>query len=221
VVYVPTYYPTVVYGSSWYYPYYYYPPMYAPPPPGYAAFSFAAGVFWGAAIWGGCSWGWGHSECNIQVNNYNKFVDRTENIDRRDKVKNRGRNDGGRWQHSPEHRQGVRYRDQNTSNRFGNSAGTSDRMARDQARGRPSQQPAGGGANRPTQQPAGGGANRPTQQPAGGNRPSTQPKPSTGNTGQRSGSFSGASKPSTTRAASSRGSASRGGGGGRGGGGRR
>jgi uncharacterized membrane protein YgcG len=232
-VYVPTYYPTVVYGSSWYYPYWYYPPMYVAPPPAYPAFTFAAGVVWGAAIWGGCSWGWGHNECNIQVNHYNNFVDRTERPENRPAAKDRGQ--GGKWQHQPEHRQGVRYRDQGTSNRYG-GAGVSDRMARDQARGygganRPSTQPAGG-ANRPATQPA-GGANRPSTQPAGGaNRPSTQPaggqgnratqpKPSTGNTGQRSGSFSGASSASSTRAASSRGSASRGGGGGRGGGGRR
>ncbi len=43
VIYVPTYSPTVVYGSSWHYPYYYYPPMYVAPPPGAALFAFSVG----------------------------------------------------------------------------------------------------------------------------------------------------------------------------------
>ncbi len=59
IIYVPTYSSTVVYGSSWSYPYYYYPPMYVAPPYGYGAMAFTAGVVWGAAIWGGCNWGWG------------------------------------------------------------------------------------------------------------------------------------------------------------------
>ena len=49
VIYVPTYYPTAVYGS-WGYPYYYYPPMYPPAPAGGFFFGFTAGMFWGAAI---------------------------------------------------------------------------------------------------------------------------------------------------------------------------
>lgn len=56
VVYVPTYYPTAVYGS-WAYPTYYYPPMYPPAPAGGMFLSFTAGMVWGAAIWGGCNWG--------------------------------------------------------------------------------------------------------------------------------------------------------------------
>ena len=58
VVYVPTYSPTVVYGT-WPYPayppYYYYPP----PPPAYPAYHFAAGVAVGVAwgyAWGNCNW---------------------------------------------------------------------------------------------------------------------------------------------------------------------
>jgi hypothetical protein len=84
VVYVPTYYPTVVYGA-WSYPAYYYPPMYPPPPAGAAWFGFAAGVVWGAAIWGGCSWGWGSTNVDIDINKQNNFNNHTENDVRRQK----------------------------------------------------------------------------------------------------------------------------------------
>src|ERR1700746_2217986 len=36
-----------------------------------------------------------------------------------------GRGDGGRWQHNPEHRKGVSYRDQGTAQKF-NRASTND-----------------------------------------------------------------------------------------------
>jgi len=57
VVYVPTYNPTVVYGSWWYPtpPYYVYPPAYVYPP----GVGFATGLVVGAAIWGAANWGWG------------------------------------------------------------------------------------------------------------------------------------------------------------------
>ena len=60
VVYVPTYNPTVVYGT---WPYPAYPPVYVPPPPGYAiAAGFATGLAFGAGVavanslWGGFNW---------------------------------------------------------------------------------------------------------------------------------------------------------------------
>ena len=43
VIYVPTYSPTVIYGT-WPYTTVYYAPLYAPPPPGYRALAFTAGV---------------------------------------------------------------------------------------------------------------------------------------------------------------------------------
>jgi hypothetical protein len=220
VVYVPTYYPTAVYGG-WAYPTYYYPPMYAPPPVGYAAFSFAVGVAWGAAIWGGCSWGHNDCDVNINVNKHNNFVNRTENnVRRNDLQKGAG---ASNWKHDASHRQGVRYKDQATAKQFGGT-GASNRVSGDQARGR------AGSANRPST------GTRPAQQPRAGtgNRAAAQPRASTkGSTGQRSGSFSGSNSAGATRAASQRGSTSRGGGasrpsggsrgggGGRGGGGRR
>lgn len=103
VVYVPSYSTTVVYGP---WPYPMYPPYYYPPPPGYAAggifFGFTMGIIIGSA-WGGCNWHGGG--VYINVNNYNR-VNHT-NIS------------NGNWQHSPEHRKGVQYRDQASRDKFG------------------------------------------------------------------------------------------------------
>jgi hypothetical protein len=85
VVYVPTYYPTAVYGA-WSYPYYYYPPMYPPYPTGGLMFGFAVGVAWGGC-WSNCNWG--GNDIDIDINNQNNFIDRTENTNRRQEVKDR------------------------------------------------------------------------------------------------------------------------------------
>jgi hypothetical protein len=75
VVYVPTYNPTVVYGT---WPYPAYPPVYVPPPPGYAIVTgFAAGLAFGAGVavanslWGGFNWN--THDVNINVNRYNNI----------------------------------------------------------------------------------------------------------------------------------------------------
>jgi hypothetical protein len=75
VVYVPTYNPTVVYGT---WPYPAYPPVYVPPPPGYAiAAGFATGLAFGAGVavanslWGGFNWN--THDVNINVNRYNNI----------------------------------------------------------------------------------------------------------------------------------------------------
>ncbi|SOE55839.1 Protein of unknown function [Burkholderia sp. OK233] len=75
VVYVPTYNPTVVYGT---WPYPAYPPVYVPPPPGYAiASGLAAGLAFGAGVavanslWGGFNWN--TYDVNINVNHYNNI----------------------------------------------------------------------------------------------------------------------------------------------------
>jgi hypothetical protein len=103
VVYVPSYSTTVVYGP---WPYPMYPPYYYPPPPGYAAggifFGFTMGIIIGG-MWGHCNWRGG--SVSINVNNYNR-VNHT-NIS------------NGNWQHSPEHRKGVEYRDQGSRDKFG------------------------------------------------------------------------------------------------------
>jgi hypothetical protein len=75
IVYVPTYNPTVVYGT-WAYPTY--PPVYYPPPPASPFFSgLVAGIGFGVGVaavnslWGGCNWG--HGDVDINVNRYNNI----------------------------------------------------------------------------------------------------------------------------------------------------
>ena len=75
VVYVPSYNPTVVYGT---WPYPAYPPVYVPPPPGYvvgtalvAGLAFGAGVAIAGGLWGWASPNWGHGNVSVNVNRYN------------------------------------------------------------------------------------------------------------------------------------------------------
>ena len=164
VVYVPTYNPTVVYGA-WAYPsyppYYYYPPGYVAG----AAFTFAAGVALGAAwgyAWGGCNWRGGDVNVNVNRNtNYNNNINRNNYAN---KVTT-GQGGQGKWQHNPEHRKGVSYKDQGSRDKYGQSrpgaenrqgyrgqspdtrdrAGTRDAAGRDTAgRDRPSTADRGG-----------------------------------------------------------------------------
>ncbi|HEY7675998.1 MAG TPA: DUF3300 domain-containing protein, partial [Candidatus Methylomirabilis sp.] len=117
---LPAYNPAQIYGP-WPYPAY---PPYPYYPPGYyagaALLTFGAGMAVGAALWGNCNWGGG--DININRSNYQNF---TNNVNRSDIANNRIQNlparEGGRgnWQHSPQHRQAVPYRDQGTAQRFG------------------------------------------------------------------------------------------------------
>jgi hypothetical protein len=236
VIYVPTYSPTVVYGSAWGYPTYYYPPMYYPPPPGSAFISFGVGVFWGAAIFGDCDWD--NDDIEIDIDHEYDFEERTGSKAQERKESRSGKKES--FQHDASHRKGVNYRDSQTASKY-NRAGTQP-VSRDQARGYDRAGPSSGRAptasdraNAPsartsgTQPPrdaarnapstsnrAGGSASRATtgasRASSGGNRASQ---------GMNSGAFSGSRSPSLDRSASSRGSASRGGGGRGGGGGRR
>jgi hypothetical protein len=77
VVYVPSYNPTIVYGT---WPYPAYPPVYYPPPPGYyvggalvRGMAFGAGVAISASLWGWASPNWGHGNVNVNVNRYNNI----------------------------------------------------------------------------------------------------------------------------------------------------
>lgn len=121
VVYVPAYQPTV-YGS-WWYPSY--PPYYYPPPPYYypPGGAFVAGVFWGAAVvgianglWGGCNWGGGN--VNINVNKYN-------NVNVNNRINN------GDFNHNPQRRGDVPYRDSRSQQQYGKQQldGAKDREA--------------------------------------------------------------------------------------------
>lgn len=247
VVYVPSYSPTVVYGT-WPYPayppYYYYPP----PPPYYPAFTFAAGVALGAA-WG---YAWGHNDWhgnNVYVN-HNQNVNFNNRIDRdkykRDSERRQGGRGDGTWKHDPGHRKGVAYKDKATAKQFGQSSAKSLEGRRD-ARGY-GDGGRGGAGGRPsagtTDRRAGGAGARPsagTMDRGSGARPSAGTtdrgggaRPSAGTTdrGSRDSAFGGGSgrqeRAASDRGFSSRqsagsfGGASRGGGfggGGRGGGG--
>lgn len=219
VVYVPTYNPTVIYGV-WAYPayppYYWYPPGYVA---GTAFWSFTAGVIVGSALWGHCHWGRG--DVNINVSHYNNF--------------NRTNIKTGDWQHKPEHRKGVQYRDARSQEKFrgGQRAGVDSREA---FRGRAEQgrQDISRGAADSVKQRDMGAGDRPggrdigagdRQRDAAGTRDLGGATNRSG--GRQPGGFDGIGQGNQTRAASTRGAASRGGGGGRpsggraGGGGRR
>lgn len=124
VVYVPAYNPTVVYGSypaTPYYPWYSYPPSYWYPPAypaGAGLVAFGVGMAWGAAIWGDADWN--NGDIDVDIN-------RNTNIN----------NVNGKWQHNASHRQGVRYRDNSTRQRYDQASRTArnDRIARDANRG--------------------------------------------------------------------------------------
>lgn len=187
VVYVPTYNPTVVYGT-WAYPAYppysMYPPHYVYPP----GVAFATGVVVGAAIWGNTNWN--NNNVNINVNQYNNY--------------NKTNIQNSNYQHNVEHRQGVAYKDQGVANQYNRGTSAQASQARSQYQGRGDAQPQASQSQARTSD-FGGGSQRasPSQSSAGSH-------------GGGSG-FSGAGSGASTRAASSRGGASRGGGGGGGG----
>ena len=215
VIYVPTYNPTVIYGS-WPYPayppYYWYPPAYVPPP--YPAFHFgmgvAVGVAWGYA-WGNCNWG--GSDVDIDVNRnteFNRNIDRGKHAQQLDR---NGTNKGkGNFKHDPSHRQGVSYRDNATSKKFGGPTAFDRSVSRDSFRGKDGAAPkasdrAAGAGDR------GGAGNRPsaTDKSAGssGSRGNAAADRG-GSTKSRSNAFDGAKQGgSSARAASDRGRSSR------------
>ncbi|MFJ1338299.1 DUF3300 domain-containing protein [Pseudomonas caricapapayae] len=110
VVYVPSYNPSVVYGS---WPYPSSPPAYYPPSPGYAigtalatGLAFGAGVAIVNSLWGDCDWD--DHDVDINVNRYNNI----NNVNRRlDANQNN-------WRHNPAYRDGVPYRDQASRAQF-------------------------------------------------------------------------------------------------------
>jgi hypothetical protein len=239
VVYVPSYNPTVVYGSWWapmYPPYYWPPPAYYYPPGG----MFVAGVIGfgiGMAIannhWGWCNANWGGNNININVDRNNTFIN--NNPEFKNKVNN------GNWQHNPSQRKGVAYSDSATRDKYRKADSNAVSSRRD-ARGFDSGSPrtsdrSGSGAGsgtRDVQKPSAG--TRDMQRPDSGSRDfgssndrshgaandrsygggtdrsasTTRPSFDSGQSRQQTQSYS-------NRGASSR--ASMGGGGGRGGGG--
>jgi uncharacterized membrane protein YgcG len=232
VVYVPTYNPTVVYGA---WPYPAYPPAYYYPP-GYAAgtalFSFGVGMAVGAAwgyAWGNCNWHGGDVDVDI-----NRNTNINNNINRGNYAKQYQGGGRGNWQHNPEHRKGVSYRDQATGQKYNRAATNEAVQSRENARGR---------TETGRQDMARGGTTQARGDQAAGQRGSLEGRAGTREAGARDLSGQGGSalsgmdrSGSATRDASSRGSssrqsmssgsrsggfsgaASRGGGGGRGGG---
>ncbi len=168
VVYVPQYNPSWAYGP---WPYPAYPPVYYPFGGALATgFLWGLGIAAGTALIGGWTWGGrGQSYANINVN---KAINIDNNFNRNRpnppvRPDRPGAGGGGeRWQHQPEHRKGVAYRDNATRQRF-NQAQRPGAVQRDQFRGRLEGGP--GAVNRPGAGP--GIANRPGGGQGIANRP--------------------------------------------------
>ncbi len=203
VIYVPAYNPTVVYGT-WAYPAY---PPYPVYPPGYvattAAVSFAAGAAVGAAwgyAWGQTNWHGGDVNVNVNRNaSINTNIDRTKYQQQYQSTSR-----SGQWQHDPNHRGGVAYRDQKTAQTYNRAASPDAVRSREAYRGKAGQtgastQPAGGGARQ-------GAMDRGKREGSPG---SGRPTPSTMQSGGRQNAFSGVDNGSTAKMQSERGSMSR------------
>jgi len=232
VVYVPTYNPTVVYGT-WAYPSY---PPYPVYPPGYVAgaavFGFAAGVAVSSA-WG---YAWGHSDWHggdVDID-YNRNTNINNNINR-EKYKQQGQGQGQRgqggqgqgqrgqagqgnkWQHDASHRGGVSYRDQGTAQKFNRGTGGDAAKSREAYRGRAEQgrqDLSRGGAD---QFRGGQGQGQRGQMDRGGSGVSGMDRGGSAFSGMDRGGS--ATRDFSSRGSSSRQSMSSGGGGSRGGGG--
>jgi hypothetical protein len=225
VVYVPTYNPTVVYGA-WPYPayppYYYYPPGYVASSMMWFGAGMAMGAAWGYA-WGNTNWNGGNVDIDVNRNfNSNRNIDRGKHAQN---LPGRGGQGGkGNWQHNPEHRKGVSYRDQGTAQKF-NRASTNDAIkSREQFRGRAEQGGQGlgrGGTGDRGGLGGQGGVGDRGGLGGGGGAGDRAGASQLGGSGTRGGAFEGVDRGgSSARSASARGSSSRGGGGAsRGGGG--
>jgi hypothetical protein len=193
VIYVPSYNPTVVYGA---WPYPAYPPYYPYPVGAFAAgaFTFAAGAAVGAALWGGCDWHGGGGEININSSRSTNFTtnvnNRTEASKRVENYRNSGQagqarqtgqagqarqggqggQNRGQWQHNPEHRKGVQYRDTATQQRY-NKTGPANAQSREAFRGH-SQQGTGAGTGAARTAQSGGSPQAGTRERSGGHQPS-------------------------------------------------
>jgi len=71
------------------------------------------GAAWGYA-WGGANWN--HGNVNVNVNQNNSI---NNNINRNNYANKIGGGGQGQWQHDPDHRKGVAYRDSNTQQKYG------------------------------------------------------------------------------------------------------
>jgi hypothetical protein len=137
IIYVPTYNPTIVYGTWWwphYTPWYYHPYGYGFGGAVMRGIGFGIGIGITNALWGGCHWGRGRGSININVNKYNNV-----NINK-NRINASGNNSN--WKHNSNNRRGVPYKDQKSRDQFSNKrGGANDRQdfrgrdaQRDQAR---------------------------------------------------------------------------------------
>jgi hypothetical protein len=116
VIYVPVYSPTVVYGR-WSYPHYYYPSFYGFLGTRYGFLSFGYPYRWRWPFWSRPYWGWGSSDIFIDINIFNRFGNTV--VGGGFQTLQATTSDGiARWQHRPEHRRGVNYRDPAVAKRF-------------------------------------------------------------------------------------------------------
>jgi len=208
IVYVPSYNPTVVYGT-WAYPAY--PPPYWPPPPGYyhpvatgiaAGLAFGAGIAIADSLWGGFNWG--GNDVNINVNRYN-------NINVNNRISGSGNTN---WNHNAQNRRGTPYRDQGSRQKYGQGVGGANQ--RDAYRGRDASRDAsrqraqqsfnrstGGGAAGSARAGQRDGGARAAQQRSGGAGQSAR-----SSAGPKNNAFSGARSPDSAQRQSQRGQAS-------------
>ncbi|WP_439544069.1 DUF3300 domain-containing protein [Hyphomicrobium sp.] len=104
-IYVPVYQPAVVYGPWWY-------PAYPPYYWGYPGAAYVNGFFWGAGVAVATGiWGWNHCDwhrhdIDINVNKWNNI-----NV-------NRTRIANNTWEHRPDHRGPVPYRNKDVRDKF-------------------------------------------------------------------------------------------------------
>ena len=181
IVYVPYYNPIIVYGPWWWDAY---PPIYWDPWPGYYYRpGFSVSFFWGIGIpvsagffYGDCDWH--HRRVNIvNVNNYyynTYYTSRYSSSQTRSSPTSpattfkRGSSVPIAWQHDPEHRRGVPYREPSLQQKFERS-GTVPKAKRDFDRFSPSSRET---IKQPALRPETGTATRKTPEI----RSNTQPK---------------------------------------------
>jgi len=172
-VYVPYYDPAVVYGT---WPYPAYPPYYFPAPGYIATGVLATGLAFGTAYALGRWSSGGYWGGNVNWNNNNININR-------DRVTH--------WEHNPQHRHGVQYRNDAVRQKFSNNSIRAGAEGRMDFRGRSGDQVlrpeagrggAGAGlADRPGERP---GAGARPDRPGGGDRPAAGNRPDRPGAGQ-------------------------------------
>jgi hypothetical protein len=95
----------------------------------------------GAAVWGNCNWGGGNVDVDVNRNsNFTRNVNRTEvAANRTARVQERQSGGKSQWQHNPENRRGVQYRDQRTQQRYDRGSNPQAVQSREAFRGRAEQ----------------------------------------------------------------------------------